>query len=142
MNSPRWAFCGRDADAAELRAWLLQRQVVEPAAFRLKDIDDLDAAIRDKKIHAVLLSDAETLLHAAFDRLIDLDLWHAHGVRIEFLRPPPDNGRAALHDFTSAWSAWHARRRARQIAAGLILSAAAIASATAIILLATARGPV
>lgn len=103
--------------------------------FAPHDADDVERAILNGAIRRVVFADLPAFLETLWSGRVALDRWQAGGVQIEFVRPPPGaaGDQAAL--IGAAWQSLRHRRRRRQIAAGLALSAAALAAACALLAL-------
>src|SRR5947207_1656696 len=122
----RWAVFAdpKGPAVAALNAHLQAREIPRADWFAPKDGNDLDDAIRNGSIDAVLTDCTATLLQSLFDREVHLDEWTKRGVRIDTLRDKhspehkpsstPGEFSVAALDIYEAYSDWRgkwARRR-------------------------------
>jgi hypothetical protein len=132
--------CDRDGPAAEqVRALLQARGAELDTWYALRDLDELDQAVRAGLVTNVLFARPEDLLNGVWNEDLALDDWVSHGVHVEFATAPPTAGSelTCAAWIAASWHGWNQRRRRRQRVAGVILSAIALVSAFTLVLLAT-----
>lgn len=116
-----------EAERAALTAWLDANGPRETVHFLPKDDDDLDADLCAGRFDCVLFPSVEALLLAIWEHHARLDRWAARGVRIEIADGRDSDHRIeTILEVHESLRRWRARRRRRQIIAGVILSAVAL----------------
>lgn len=97
--------------------------------FSPRDVDEVDAAARRGELRRVLFLQLDDLLEAVWQGEIDLIAWRARGVHVTYAEPRDGGAPDFVTVLADNWQRWEARHRRRQIVAGLVLSAIAIAAA-------------
>jgi len=92
--------------------------------YRLDQLDDLDADVREGRIERVRFVRAADLYHGIWEGDIDIAAWLARSAVIEFEDGPAPDIRSVYE----SWRRWNAARRRRQAIAGIVFSAIALAA--------------
>ncbi len=98
------------------------------AWYAADDVGAVERGVRDGHVRRVVFAELDDLLEAVWSRAITLDTWLARGVQVE-VAPSISTTDALVARLASSWAAWTRRHRRRQLWAGLVLSAVAIAAA-------------
>lgn len=142
MNNPTLSqgaaiVCDRNGAGAAIVGEYLRTQGVADTEWHLpRDVDEVDKALCAGRIQRVIFPALDDFLAALWDEPLTLDRWLAPEMRVEFAQPsgPSDAARAAT--LMASWQRYQALRRRTRAVAGLVLSAAAIAAAFVVLVLA------
>jgi hypothetical protein len=131
----RWRCAARvshDASqSAALDAYLARTGSAGAERFLPKDDDDLNHALCERRFDRVVFADLDALLEAIWKGEAELDRWNEAGIQIDLVCPPTRD-EDAWRPFASitydSLVRWRKAQRRRQIVAGTILSAIALAA--------------
>jgi len=93
------------------------------------DLDQVDRAVRDGRVRRVTFDSLDQFLAGLWNGEIDAAAWLAAEVQVGFDEPATVEQSALSRAVLTSWSAASRNNRRRQVIAGLILSAIAIAAA-------------
>ena len=97
-----------------------------------RDLDAVDAAVRDDHVRCVVFADVNDLLEEVWEGEIEIDRWLAGGVRVEFADELLADTSAHVETIVQCWRRWQGARRRRRVVAGAVLSVIALAVAFAL----------
>jgi hypothetical protein len=97
-----------------------------------RDLDVLDAAVREDHVRCVVFKDVNDLLEEVWEGEVEIDRWLAKGVRVEFAEGLGADATAQADTVIRAWRRWNGRRCRRHVVAAMVLSLLALAAAFAV----------
>jgi len=111
------------ATAQSMRAYLASRNPAQTRWYDPLDLDDLDEAVREGRIHRVVFPELSTLLTGIWNGRITFERWLSGDVRLDFASPPAAEPESLTRLIFESWQCWRRQHRRRQAIAGAILSA-------------------
>ena len=143
MNTPQQpaivaAVCQQGSpDAPAMKTYLASHGVDQAQWTAPDDVHDVDRDVRAGTIRRVVFLRPDDLLTALWDQAIAAEQWLHAEVRVEFVESPGEHADPFVTATLESWSAWQRRQRRRQVTAGVVLSAAALALAFILVQLGT-----
>ena len=120
--------CHREGDrAAAMEAHLRSENLPDAEWFAPLDVDDVDEAVCAGRVGRVVFTNLSGLLDAIWDEEVQFDRWLSAGAAVSFVDSPEAESTAAV--VFESWRKWSRRHRRRQVVAGIILGAIALATA-------------
>jgi len=117
-------LCANQGTTAQsVRAYLDSRNLTQTRWYDPLDLDDLDEAVREGRIHRVVFPELSTLLTGIWNGRITFERWLSGDVRLDFVSTPAAGPEALARLIFESWQGWQRRHRRRQAIAGAILSA-------------------
>jgi len=101
--------------------------LAEAEWFAPLDVDHVDEAVGAGRVGWVVFANLSSLLDAIWDEEIQFDRWLSAGTTVSFMDSPGAESTAGV--VFESWRKWNRRHRRRQVTAGVMLSAAALAAA-------------
>lgn len=92
--------------------------------YRVDQLDDLDAAVREGQVQRVRFERTADLYHGIWEGDVDLAAWLSRGTKIDF----ESGGSNDLREIYESWRRWDVARRRRRALAGAVLSAITLAA--------------
>jgi len=127
---PRCAIRLGGGDDARLgfSRFIDDRRRYDVTEFQEKDDDELNAKVCEGRFEIVVYPDLESLFLAVWKGDADLAAWKKAGVELYLAHSPVEPWRPFVEQMYESLVRWRNGERRRQIIAGTILSAAALAA--------------
>lgn len=115
----------------------LRNQGLSDAAWYLpRDVDELDKALCANEVRRVVFPSLDEFATALWEEPLSLESWRAPDVCVEFAQSSGSTEAARAAALIASWERHQARHRRAQALAGALLSAAAVAAAFIVLVLA------
>jgi len=114
---------------AAMQDYLEANGIADARRYALRDIDDVERAIRAGHVKRVVLARLPGFLRAVWERRIDPDAWRNAEVELTFVEETESVNAATAYNLADSWLVWDAYRRRRRTIAGIILSTIATGAA-------------
>ena len=125
-------------DRTAIEAYLAAQQIPHADHYPLRRADRLEQDIQAGRVARVVCRDLDVLLQALWEELVDFQVWHEQGVRVELIDPPASARGAdwwpVVLETNASWQRDRQRLNRRRTVAGVILGALVIIACAVLML--------